>query len=56
MIASEKQGQYSVSYVEANDAKLSAEARYIKTARLYLSHTKLMYAGLNEDERSSYDL
>jgi len=56
VIASEKQGQYSVSYVEANDAKLSADARYIKAARFYLAHTKLMYAGLNEDERSRYDL
>ena len=56
VIASEKQGQYTVTYVEADDARQTADARIRKAARLYLAHTPLMFAGFNEDERSSYDL
>jgi hypothetical protein len=56
VIASEKQGQYAVTYVEADDARLSADARISKAARLYLGNTPLMFAGFNENERSSYDL
>ena len=56
VIASEKQGQYAVAYVEADDARQTSDARYRRAARFYLSHTTLMFAGLNEDERSSYDL
>ena len=56
VIASEKQGQYAVTYVEADDARLSADARIRKAARFYLAHTPLMFAGIYEDERSSYDL
>jgi hypothetical protein len=55
-ITSEREGQYSVSYVQNEDANLSADTRYSKAARLYLSHTKLMFAGLHEDERSDYAL
>lgn len=51
VIASEKQGQYAVSYVEANDAKLSAEERYRQAASLYLLSTGLMYVGFYENER-----
>lgn len=50
VIASERQGQYAVSYVEANDAKIAPEARYLNAARLYLGSTKLLYAGFYEDE------
>lgn len=50
VIASERQGQYAVSYVEANDAKLSTDARYLNAAKLYLGQTKLLYAGFYEDE------
>lgn len=50
VIASERQGQYAIAYVEANDAKLSADARYLNAARLYLGQTKLLYAGFYEDE------
>ena len=56
VIASEKQGQYAVTYVEADDARQTADARIRKAARFYLAHTPLMFAGFNEDERSSYDL
>jgi len=56
VIASEKQGQYAVTYVELDDARLSADARIRKATRLYFAHTPLMFAGFNENERSSYDL
>lgn len=51
VIASEKQGQYAVSYVEANDAKRSVEERYRQAASLYLLSTGLMYVGFYENER-----
>jgi len=50
VIASERQGQYAVSYVEAQDAKLSADARYLNAAKLYLGQITLLYAGFYEDE------
>lgn len=45
-IASERVGNYSVSYVQNSTAQLSDDAKLARAARLYLLSTGLLYAGI----------
>lgn len=49
-IASESQGQYSVSYAANSNRTLSNQAKLQNAAKLWLSSTGLMFAGFNSGE------
>ena len=49
-IASERVGNYSVSYRENSKAALTTYTKIKKAAKFYLGDTGLMYPGLLEDE------
>jgi hypothetical protein len=49
-IASESQGQYSVSYVAGSSRSMSSQGKLYKAAALWLSSTCLMFGGFNSGE------
>jgi hypothetical protein len=49
-IASESQGQYSVSYVAGSNRSLSNRAKLFNVAALWLQSTYLMFGGFNSGE------
>ena len=49
-IASESQGQYSVSYVATSNRSKSNQAKLQDVAKLWLQNTYLMFAGFNSGE------
>ena len=50
-VASERVGNYSVSYVQNSSSQLSDEAKIAKEAKVFLWDTGLMYRGFTEEER-----
>lgn len=52
-IASESQGQYSVSYLANSDRSKSNTAKLQSAATVWLANTYLMFAGFNSDEYGS---
>jgi hypothetical protein len=50
-IASERVGNYAVTYVQDATSQLSVDAKLARAARLYLLPTGLLYAGFDENER-----
>ncbi len=55
-IASESQGQYSVSYLAGSNRSKSNTQKIQDVARVWLANTYLMFAGFNSDEYSTDDI
>jgi hypothetical protein len=53
-IASESQGQYSVSFLATSRRSRSNESKLRAAASLYLQNTGLMFAGFNSGEYGSF--